>query len=119
MIRRPPTSKRTDTRFPYTTLFRSLGDRQRRAGGRTHRRPCAPGHHRRLATPEKSVGRGYAPDGFPTAPRVGPTYGGGCRGHVPKALAARGVGHVGPTCTEGRRSGLRPRRLPEIGRAHV
>src|SRR3546814_12170114 len=23
MIRRPPRSKRTDTRFPYTTLFRS------------------------------------------------------------------------------------------------
>src|SRR3546814_4749363 len=30
MIRRPPRSTRTDTRFPYTTLFRSglLGDRQ-------------------------------------------------------------------------------------------
>src|SRR3546814_11295255 len=25
MIRRPPRSKRTDTRFPYTTLFRSYG----------------------------------------------------------------------------------------------
>src|SRR3546814_7107935 len=25
MIRRPPTSTRTDTLFPYTTLFRSLG----------------------------------------------------------------------------------------------
>src|SRR3546814_18519376 len=25
MIRRPPRSTRTDTRFPYTTLFRSLG----------------------------------------------------------------------------------------------
>src|SRR3546814_3807479 len=29
MIRRPPRSTRTDTLFPYTTLFRSL----RRAGG--------------------------------------------------------------------------------------
>src|SRR3546814_15321693 len=29
MIRRPPRSTRTDTLFPYTTLFRS-GDRQRR-----------------------------------------------------------------------------------------
>src|SRR3546814_3485062 len=28
MIRRPPRSTRTDTRFPYTTLFRSVGDRQ-------------------------------------------------------------------------------------------
>src|SRR3546814_8354149 len=25
MIRRPPISTRTDTRFPYTTLFRSVG----------------------------------------------------------------------------------------------
>src|SRR3546814_3341357 len=32
MIRRPPRSTRTDTLFPYTTLFRSLvGDRRRRA----------------------------------------------------------------------------------------
>src|SRR3546814_20057028 len=30
MIRRPPRSTRTDTLFPYTTLFRSL---DRRAGG--------------------------------------------------------------------------------------
>src|SRR3546814_3155864 len=28
MIRRPPRSTRTDTLFPYTTLFRSPGDRQ-------------------------------------------------------------------------------------------
>src|SRR3546814_5037034 len=40
MIRRPPRSTRTDTLFPYTTLFRSqrrdavhAGDRQRRAPG--------------------------------------------------------------------------------------
>src|SRR3546814_1860459 len=26
MIRRPPRSTRTDTLFPYTTLFRSMGD---------------------------------------------------------------------------------------------
>src|SRR3546814_10765921 len=28
MIRRPPRSTRTDTLFPYTTLFRSLGDHE-------------------------------------------------------------------------------------------
>src|SRR3546814_5112656 len=28
MIRRPPRSTRTDTLFPYTTLFRSLGNTQ-------------------------------------------------------------------------------------------
>src|SRR3546814_18102604 len=29
MIRRPPRSTRTDTLFPYTTLFRSVGDADR------------------------------------------------------------------------------------------
>src|SRR3546814_11340415 len=33
MIRRPPRSKRTDTLFPYTTLFRSQRSRRDRAGG--------------------------------------------------------------------------------------
>src|SRR3546814_4377704 len=33
MIRRPPRSTRTDTLFPYTTLFRSQPDRRRRARG--------------------------------------------------------------------------------------
>src|SRR3546814_12260968 len=32
MIRRPPRSTRTDTLFPYTTLFRSLGGVERQAG---------------------------------------------------------------------------------------
>src|SRR3546814_17821756 len=39
MIRRPPRSTRTDTLFPYTTLFRSRRDRRRRDGcdgGRRH-----------------------------------------------------------------------------------
>src|SRR3546814_1610069 len=31
MIRRPPRSTRTDTLFPYTTLFRSLASAERRA----------------------------------------------------------------------------------------
>src|SRR3546814_9214850 len=31
MIRRPPRSTRTDTLFPYTTPFRSVGDRDRPA----------------------------------------------------------------------------------------
>src|SRR3546814_2737637 len=31
MTRRPPRSKRTDTLFPYTTLFRSVDQRQRYA----------------------------------------------------------------------------------------
>src|SRR3546814_3241129 len=39
MIRRPPRSTRTDTLFPYTTLFRSCDDPQgRRRRGRGRRR---------------------------------------------------------------------------------
>src|SRR3546814_7325215 len=34
MIRRPPRSTRTDTLFPYTTLFRSLSQLQERLGYR-------------------------------------------------------------------------------------
>src|SRR3546814_14246049 len=33
MLRRPPRSTRTDTLFPYTTLFRSLAVAERLAGG--------------------------------------------------------------------------------------
>src|SRR3546814_10310272 len=35
MIRRPPRSTRTDTLFPYTTLFRSLREASRRANSGT------------------------------------------------------------------------------------
>src|SRR3546814_4209898 len=42
MIRRPPRSTRTDTLFPYTTLFRS--QRSRRWAGRQDRWPEAGRH---------------------------------------------------------------------------
>src|SRR3546814_16320710 len=35
MIRRPPRSTRTDTLFPYTTLFRSIAERKARGLGLT------------------------------------------------------------------------------------
>src|SRR3546814_7815270 len=41
MLRRPPRSTRTDTRFPYTTLFRSRRGRQGAAAARPHRAPRA------------------------------------------------------------------------------
>src|SRR3546814_7361155 len=53
MIRRPPRSTRTDTLFPYTTLFRS-GAGRRRAGGP---------HHCRRPRPARGGGRA------PAAPR--------------------------------------------------
>src|SRR3546814_2317343 len=42
MIRRPPRSTRTDTLFPYTTLFRSRGGRRRRRDGVARTRRAAP-----------------------------------------------------------------------------
>src|SRR3546814_20266716 len=44
MIRRPPRSTRTDTLFPYTTLFRSILMRERRPGLRAHGREAARDH---------------------------------------------------------------------------
>src|SRR3546814_16284130 len=69
MIRRPPRSTRTDTLFPYTTLFRSRGDRQRAvrplgaAAGADRRR-----HHALRARPGHA-GRGRRPLPRP-APRA-------------------------------------------------
>src|SRR3546814_9055784 len=57
MLRRPPRSTRTDTLFPYTTLFRSSPHRKPRAeagklgcGGRIDRRGARLGLLRRPAT---------------------------------------------------------------------
>src|SRR3546814_15267971 len=41
MIRRPPRSTRTDTLFPYTTLFRSAGDGSVQSGPAAGRRRTA------------------------------------------------------------------------------
>src|SRR3546814_9134360 len=46
MIRRPPRSTRTDTLFPYTTLFRS-----------PHRHADAPDRHQDAAPPRDRLGR--------------------------------------------------------------
>src|SRR3546814_6467755 len=58
MIRRPPRSTRTDTLFPYTTLFRSpvrrgaAGDRERVAP-----HPRSPCHDRSAAPAARNPGR--------------------------------------------------------------
>src|SRR3546814_3275640 len=68
MIRRPPRSTRTDTLFPYTTLFRSWPDRLRRLlrrSGNKGRRPiricllnsAEPIQGRRLAIRKASGGK--------------------------------------------------------------
>src|SRR3546814_15626631 len=46
MIRRPPRSTRTDTLFPYTTLFRSARER---AAGKDVRRAAERAVHRHLS----------------------------------------------------------------------
>src|SRR3546814_9852417 len=77
MIRRPPRSTRTDTLFPYTTLFRSLAQgRQRLQGGRVgvHR---AEAGGRNTGGGGNAVGHGaiIAPDrhgGNPAMPRSAP-----------------------------------------------
>src|SRR3546814_6236713 len=52
MIRRPPRSTRTDTLFPYTTLFRS--DRDAGRGGPS---PRARGHRRHARLGDPPAGR--------------------------------------------------------------
>src|SRR3546814_6946876 len=79
MIRLPPRSTRTDTLFPYTTLFRSPGvgiadprgvcetvDRQREVRLVVPDRRQLETEVGRTAprTSRVAVGRGYAPDGF-------------------------------------------------------
>src|SRR3546814_1343694 len=43
MTRRPPRSTRTDTLFPYTTLFRSVGRLAVTVGRDHEQHPCMPG----------------------------------------------------------------------------
>src|SRR3546814_5862936 len=77
MIRRPPRSTRTDTLFPYTTLFRSTPDDLRRA------RYCAasliPHNVRKTLSDCKCVRQhgfgGFPPSSFATCPYPQPMIG--------------------------------------------
>src|SRR3546814_5090835 len=116
MIRRPPRSTRTDTLFPYTTLFRSVprrngGDsvacreradhaRKERSGnaammGRETPRSSEPSEH-------GAVGRGYAPDTRAVSEAVAP-MGSACEPQIQSRTRSR----------RGRRLDLR-----KIGSAH-
>src|SRR3546814_15208396 len=66
MIRRPPRATRTDTLFPYTTLFRSLQDARNlgdRASGGTECARRAAGRHHAIGPGRRIDGRRNAPDG--------------------------------------------------------
>src|SRR3546814_17897795 len=70
MIRRPPRSTRTDTLFPYTTLFRSRPS----GAGRTRGDPRDAGAVRENGNP-RNLGHGGVPDvrwaGRASRPRAG------------------------------------------------
>src|SRR3546814_7393661 len=53
MIRRPPRSTRTDTLFPYTTLFRSGQVANAKRQQPTRDRPCCIGECDRKMTPQR------------------------------------------------------------------
>src|SRR3546814_4337600 len=57
MIRRPPRSTRTDTLFPYTTLFRSAGDLR---GDLLGRLGCLGGQRLHLASHHSEALTGFA-----------------------------------------------------------
>src|SRR3546814_6916668 len=57
MIRLPPRSTRTDTLFPYTTLFRSVEDNSSTIARRTSQRFCLNADFRMPKFPLKSAAR--------------------------------------------------------------
>src|SRR3546814_2841198 len=66
MIRRPPRSTRTDTLFPYTTLFRSVPIASTLSIPPRSKRPCTP----RPLPPSCRASTSLPP---PTPPKAGPS----------------------------------------------
>src|SRR3546814_5517875 len=105
MIRRPPRSTRTDTLFPYTTLFRSIAGharRRTRAAQAGRHRAAGPAAHRAERTGRGAqAGAGKARPaviaGNPAARRARPGAGRGGRMAEP---ARAGLG-----CARGRTAG--------------
>src|SRR3546814_10308943 len=127
MIRRPPRSTRTDTLFPYTTLFRSAGGPSRpvdRASGQDHDRRLSADRSSGLGTDRPSpafvIGRCVAhgvhlePQLLPT-PRIQRGRAGAADRQRPQAPLAL-AGHQPCTRTDGRSAF--PQGLGTIGRAH-
>src|SRR3546814_13002556 len=92
MIRRPPRSTRTDTLFPYTTLFRSdaLVDSVLLAlDGGQHERPLAPDAAQWRCAAERPVG-GDVDDVLLCGEALGQRGAGGCGGRVVAVAAVGG-----------------------------
>src|SRR3546814_16881645 len=92
MIRRPPRSTRTDTLFPYTTLFRSPDRRRYRRLPRRDERPARPrraalGYFRRRDQPREISGDGAPCEREPSPPARNRTQ---CRSrHAPRVECPR------------------------------
>src|SRR3546814_17004650 len=122
MIRRPPRSTRTDTLFPYTTLFRSLScGVSRRApfftdGRRTtrhHLLSLRRRHHGRKPYLRAEAHRGAGPEEVPAADRP-------ARRSRPVRRFPAGRGRRLPACAHPLASAPRPpprNHRPEDGRA--
>src|SRR3546814_5329061 len=118
MIRRPPRSTRTDTLFPYTTLFRSTGQR-----GRLGRRDG--GLRRGLNRRERRIPRAAGRRGG-TARRLDPGFRRPRRRDLPHLLRRISTsGEVGggraacPAAVRTSPPRNRPMTVKKIGRAHV
>src|SRR3546814_11802813 len=100
MIRRPPRSTRTDTLFPYTTLFRSRRGRQPKAGQESTADQAADGDQRTAPlVGDLLLGADRARDERPREP------GEAC----PRGQAAAGEG-AGPS-PQGGRASADPKRV--------
>src|SRR3546814_5272223 len=111
MIRRPPRSTRTDTLFPYTTLFRSD-----RAAQRLPFPPALP--FRRRALPARDA------KAFGDGDRRGILPRGGGEPPAPGRARAAAAGHRELVCNRSFRAMAVNNRIAEfhdekIGRAHV
>src|SRR3546814_3291619 len=96
MIRRPPRSTRTDTLFPYTTLFRSAGAGWRRRGARFYARPRAGSDVAAGVGPRDRGGALLSSDGHRPARGLGRDRGrrgdAGVRAAVRRRVRARQMG---------------------------
>src|SRR3546814_3272495 len=116
MIRRPPRSTRTDTLFPYTTLFRSVPSTRTCPGPRTCRDPprSASGHRRRVDGDEVDL---LAHTAVGAAPVLGDVAPGGSGSEALVLVADVDVVHVVTAGALGSHHLVDLR--DEIGRAHV
>src|SRR3546814_17591001 len=99
MIRRPPRSTRTDTRFPYTTLFRSCAGNGALVRPALAARPGPRPHQRR---DRRALGTGLSHH-----PGILAELAGALRSGARPGDDGAGAGGGGPGAP------------PEIGRAHV